>query len=398
MDYAQYVQNAMPGVAVNDDLVQIVEVVDKIGKEQIVPVRAELDEKEEFPYKILEKLKKAGVYQVLYSDKFGGLNLGGLGLCLIIETVSKYCLGVCTSFGGNKLCSLPIEVGGTKEQHRKYVDPLACGEILGAVALSEPHAGSDVPSMSTSAVKKGSAYILNGTKQWITNAGVADLYVIFAMTDKSKGARGMSAFIVEKDTPGLSFGKKENKLGIRCSHTRQVILDNCEIPEDNLIGLVPGRGFIHAVNTLTTSRPLVATMAVGVSQGAYHEALKYTYQREQFNTKIINFQAVGHMLADMGTRIDASRLLSYRASIYVTEKNPEASKYASMAKYYAAETAVSVVNDSLQLHGGYGYTKDYPIEKMYRDAKILTIYEGTSQIQKNEIAAYAVKHANKLSQ
>ncbi len=397
MSYVQYMRNAMPGVVLSDDLVQMVEMADRIGKEQIIPVRAELDAKEEFPFKILAKLKEAGMYQALYEEEYGGLHLGGLAVCLLAEVLSQYCLGIATSFGTNKLAALPIEIGGTKEQRQKYITPLASGDKIGSLCLSEPNAGSDVPNMSTMAVKKGSAYILNGTKQWITNAGVADIYVVFAMTDKSKGPRGISAFVVEKGTPGLSFGKIEDKLGIRCSHTRQVILEDCEIPADNLLGLLPGRGFIHALHTLNSSRPFISTMSVGLAQGAYHEALKYTYQRQQFNTKIINFQAVGHMLADMGTRIDASRLLSYRAGIYVADKHPEAPKYSAMAKYYASETAVSVANDALQLHGGYGYTKDYPVEKMYRDAKILTIYEGTSQIQKNEIAAYAVKQASKIS-
>jgi acyl-CoA dehydrogenase len=254
-----------------------------------------------------------------------------------------------------------------------------------------------VPALKTHAVKKGDRYILNGTKQWITNAGQADIYTVFALTDKAKGPRGISCFIVEKDTKGLSFGKLEQKMGIRCSHTRQVIMEDMEVPEENLVGLKPNRWLYSRVSNSDFFTPRIATMGTGLSQGAYKEAVKYARQREQFGKKIINFQAVQHMLADMTTKIEAgapSRIP--RGKVFAGNNHPESARYSAMAKLMSSEAAVSICNDALQLHGGYGFTKDYPIEKMYRDAKILTIYEGTSQIQKNEIGAYIIKESANL--
>jgi alkylation response protein AidB-like acyl-CoA dehydrogenase len=380
----------------SDELIEIGELIREICEKEIVPRRAELDEKEEYPFEIFAKFKEAGLPAIMYDAEYGGMGVGLFAAIVFSEIVSEYCLGVNTAISATKLGALPIEHGGTEEQKKKYLTAFASGEKIGAFALTEPNAGSDVPNLSTIAVKKGDRYILNGTKQWISNAGIADVYTVFALTDKSKGPRGMSCFIVEKGTKGLSFGKLEQKMGIRCSHTRQVILEDVEVPEENLVGLKPNRGFIHAFQTLSSSRPAVAASAVGLATGAYKEAVKYARQREQFGKKIINFQVVQHMLADMATRIEQARLLTYRAAKYAMAGHPEAAKYSAMAKYAASETAVAVVNDALQLHGGYGFTKDYPIEKMYRDAKILTIYEGTSQIQKNEIGAYIIKEAAML--
>jgi alkylation response protein AidB-like acyl-CoA dehydrogenase len=380
----------------SDELIEIGELIREICEKEIVPRRAELDEKEEYPFEIFAKFKEAGLPAIMYDAEYGGMGVGLFAAIVFSEIVSEYCLGVNTAISATKLGALPIEHGGTEEQKKKYLTAFASGEKIGAFALTEPNAGSDVPNLSTIAVKKGDRYILNGTKQWISNAGIADVYTVFALTDKSKGPRGMSCFIVEKGTKGLSFGKLEQKMGIRCSHTRQVILEDVEVPEENLVGLKPNRGFIHAFQTLSSSRPAVAASAVGLATGAYKEAVKYARQREQFGKKIINFQVVQHMLADMATRIEQARLLTYRAAKYAMAGHPEAAKYSAMAKYAASETAVAVANDALQLHGGYGFTKDYPIEKMYRDAKILTIYEGTSQIQKNEIGAYIIKEAAML--
>ncbi|HNA79771.1 MAG TPA: acyl-CoA dehydrogenase family protein [Turneriella sp.] len=380
----------------SDELVEIGELVREICEKEVVPRRAELDEKEAYPFEIFAKFKEAGLPGIMYDAEYGGMGVGLFAAIVFSEIVSEYCLGVNTAISATKLGALPIEHGGTEEQKKKYLSAFASGEKIGAFGLTEPNAGSDVPSLSTTAVKKGDRYVLNGVKQWISNAGVADVYTIFALTDKSKGPRGMSCFIVEKDTKGLSFGKLENKMGIRCSHTRQVILEDVEVPEENLVGLKPNRGFIHAFQTLSSSRPAVAASAVGLAVGAYKEAVKYARQREQFGKNIINFQAVQHMLADMATRIEQARLLTYRAAKYAMAGHPEAAKFSAMAKYAASETAVAVANDALQLHGGYGFTKDYPVEKMYRDAKILTIYEGTSQIQKNEIGAYIIKESANL--
>ena len=384
-------------LSLNDEEKEMIEYLHQVCKEQIVPTRAMLDEKEEFPYQTMAKFKEAGFFGILADEQYGGISASPLLVCVAIEVISSYCLGVATSFGASKLGALPIYHGGTDEQKKKYLTPLATGEKIAAFGLTEPQAGSDVPALATTAVKKGSSYILNGTKQWISNAGVADTYTIFALTDKEKGPRGVSCFVLEKGMKGLSFGKLENKLGIRCSSTRQVIMEDVEVSEENLIGLMPGKGFIHALKTLNSSRPFVAAMGVGAAQAAYNEAVKYTYQREQFGKKIINFQAVNHMLADMLVKVDAARLLSYRAAVYSGTKDPNASKYASIAKLYAAEVANQVAYDALQLHGGYGFTKDYPIEKIYRDARILPIYEGTSQIQKNEIAAHVIKEAQAAS-
>ncbi len=375
---------------------EIIDLVHQICKEQVVPARKEMDEKEIFPSEILKKFKEADFFGILFDSEYGGLGMGSLMAAIVVEAVSQYCLGVATVFCANKLGVLPIEVGGTKEQKEKYIPAIVSGDKLAAFALSEPDAGSDVPHLSTIAEKKGDRYIINGTKQWISNGGMADIYTVFALTNKSRGSRGISVFILEKGSKGLSFGKLEDKLGIRCSHTRQVILEDCEVPEENLIGLVPNHGFIHAIKTLNASRPFIASMATGLSQGAYLEAAKYAYQREQFGKKVINFQAINHMLADMVVKIHASRMLAYKSAKFSEIKHPESAKFSAMAKYYSSEIALQVVNDALQIHGGYGFTKDYPIEKMYRDAKILTIYEGTSQIQKNEIASYIIQEAAKL--
>ena len=381
---------------ISEELLEIADLIRTICEREIVPQRAALDEKEEYPFEIFAKFKEAGLPGVMYAEEYGGMGLDLFASVVFAEIVSEYCLGVNTAISATKLGALPIEHGGTADQKKKYLSAFASGEKIGAFGLTEPNAGSDVPNLSTSAVKKGDRYILNGTKQWISNAGVADVYTIFALTDKSKGPRGMSCFIVEKDMKGLSYGKLESKMGIRCSHTRQVILEDVEVPEENLIGLKPNRGFIHAIQTLNSSRPAVAAASVGLAYGAYKEAVKYTRQREQFGKNIINFQAVQHMLADMATRIECARLITYRATKCAIAGHPDTARYSAMAKYYASETAVAVANDSLQLHGGYGFTKDYPIEKMYRDAKILTIYEGTSQIQKNEIGAYIIKESAQM--
>ena len=383
--------------SITEEEEQAVELLHQVCKEHVLPARAELDEKEEFPFKIFDKLKEAGLFALLFAEEHGGLGFRDFTFALATEVMGEYCIGVATAFGATKLGAIPIEVGGTEEQKKKYIPPLASGDKIGAFALTEPNAGSDVPNLSTIAEKKGDRYILNGTKQWISNAGVADTYTVFALTNKEKGPRGISCFIVEKNMKGVQFGKLENKMGIRCSHTRQVILEDVEVPEENLVGLKPDRGFVHGIHTLNKSRPFIASMAVGLAQAAYNEAMKYTYERVQFNKKVISFQAVNHILSDMSVKIDSSRFLTYRAAKASEISHPQAPRYSAMAKYYASECAVQVVNDALQLHGGYGFTKDYPIEKMYRDAKILTIYEGTSQIQKNEIGAYIIKEAQKMN-
>jgi len=379
-----------------EDEKMILEMAREVCRNEIIPRRKEMDAKEIFPHDVFDKFREAGLFSILYEAEYGGLGSGTFVSALIAEVISEYCLGVGTAYLASKLGALPIEIGGTPEQKMKYIPGLAAGEKLGAFGLTEPDAGSDVPAMGTTAVKKGDRYILNGTKQWISNAGQADIYTIFAETDAAKGSRGFSCFILEKGMKGLSFGKLEDKLGIRASHTAQVIMEDVEVPAENLVGLHEGKGFIHAIKTLNASRPVVAGMAVGVSRGAYNEALKYTRERVQFGKSVINFQVVQHMLVDMLVKLETGQLLEYRAARALDLGHSDTAKYSALAKYYCSEMAVSITNDALQLHGGYGYVKDYPIEKMYRDAKILTIYEGTSQIQKNEIGTYIIKEANKM--
>ncbi len=366
-------------------------------KNEVIPVRMELDEKSEYPAKVMQKFREAGLYAGLYDEAYGGLGLGIKGGVILAEEISYGCLGVATAFIASKLGAIPIEVGGSEEQKKKWLSPLAAGEKVAAFALTEPNAGSDVPALQTVAEKKGDKYILNGTKQWISNGGQADFYTVFAMTNKKRGPRGISCIIVEKDIPGLSFGKKEDKLGIRCSETRQVIFEDCEVPAENLVGGVENVGFRHALNTLNISRPAVAACAVGLSQGAFDCAVGYARQREQFNVKIASFQAIQHMLADMAMKIEASRLLVYKAVYKLLAGAKDMAKYSAMAKCFAADSAMAVATDALQIYGGYGYTKEYPVEKYFRDAKILQIYEGTSQIQKNEIAAGLIKEAASFS-
>jgi len=381
-------------LTITEDEQQVLDLAHEVCKNEVIPARAELDAKEEFPDKVFEKFKEAGLFGAMYDEPYGGLGLGGFLDTLLAEVISEYCLGVYTAFFASKLGALPIEFGGTEEQKLKYLPQLASGDKIGAFGLTEPEAGSDVPNLSTHAEKKGDRYILTGTKQWISNAGRADIYTIFAITDKTKGARGISCFILEKGMKGLSFGKLENKLGIRASSTRAIIMEDVEVPEENLVGLHPNHGFIHALKTLNASRPAVAGAAVGLAYGAYKEAAKYARERVQFGKSIINFQVVEHMLADMLVKIDGARMLAYRAARASSMGHPDMAKYSAIAKYYGSEVAMQVATDALQLHGGYGYTKDYPIEKMFRDAKILSIYEGTSQIQKNEIGTYIIKESS----
>ncbi|MCB1302787.1 MAG: acyl-CoA dehydrogenase family protein, partial [Leptospiraceae bacterium] len=290
-------------IGLSEDQVMLRDLVRDVVKNEVVPVRMELDEKNEYPHKVLEKFKEAGLFQAMFEEDYGGMGMGMMGNIILAEEIARGCLGVGTAFLATKLGSLPIEVGATDEQKKKYLTKLASGEMIAAFGLTEPGAGSDVPALSTTAVKKGDKFILNGTKQWISGAGQADVYTVFALTDKNRGPRGISCFIVEKDTPGFSFGKKEDKLGIRCSETRQLIFEDCEVPAENIVGGRENNGFLHALKTLNLSRPAVAASAVGCAQGAYEAAIQYAREREQFGVKIATFQAIQHMLADMAMKI-----------------------------------------------------------------------------------------------
>ena len=364
----------------------------QIAEEKIVPVREELDEKEEFPWEIMNVLAQADLFGLFISEEYGGLGKGCFELSLAVEELSRACLGVATTYAANALGTYPMILFGSEEQKKTYLPDIAAGKRLVAFGLTEANAGSDAAGIQTTATLDGNEYVLNGTKQWITNGGEAGIYTIIAMTDKSKGARGASAFIVEKGTPGFQFGKNEKKMGIRTSSTRELIFDNCRIPKNNIIGK-EGLGFIIAMRTLDNARAGVGAQAVGVAQGAFEEAVKFARQRVQFGHPIISFQAIQHMLADMATEIEAARALVYAVARYADSGAKDFTKESAMAKVFATDMAMRVTTNAVQVMGGSGYMREYPAEKMMRDAKILQIYEGTNQIQRNVIGQELIKEA-----
>ncbi|MCX7914191.1 MAG: acyl-CoA dehydrogenase family protein [Thermodesulfovibrionales bacterium] len=372
----------------------IKELARQISEEKIIPIRAELDEKEEFPREIMQVIAKSDLLGLYIPEEYGGLGKGSFDLCIAIEEFSRACLGVATTYAANALGTYPIMLFGSEEQKKKYLPKIASGEHLVAFGLTEPSAGSDAGGIQSTAVLKGNEYILNGTKQWITNGGEAEIYTIIAMTDKSKGARGASAFIVEKGREGFKFGKKEKKMGIRASTTCELIFDNCKIPKENLIGK-EGMGFIIAMKTLDKARVGVGAQGVGLAQGAFEEALAFAKQRYQFGHPIISFQAVQHMLADMAIQIEAARALVYSVARYIDSNAKDVAKESAMAKTFATDMCMKVTTDAVQIMGGAGYMREYPVEKMMRDAKILQIYEGTNQIQRNIIGQALIKESNK---
>jgi len=354
--------------------------------EKVLPVRAELDEIEEFPWDIMKFCRDAGLFGVSISEEYGGFGGGVLETCLAVEELSRVCLGVATSYAGSGLGAHPIMLYGNPEQKKKYLPDIAGGKRLAAFGLTEADAGSDAGAIRTTAIRKGDGYLLNGTKQWITNGGEAEIYTIIAISNRSKGPRGASALIVEKGTPGFEFGKKEKKMGIRASATRELVFQDCFVPKENLISK-EGMGFIVTMRTFDRTRPGVGAQGVGLAQGALDEAVLYAREREQFGKKIISFQAIQHLLADMATQVEAARALVYSVARYIDQsENPkEISKVSGMAKVFASDVAMRVATDAVQVFGGYGYMREYPVEKMMRDAKILQIYEGTNQIQRNVI-------------
>ncbi|MCX5895067.1 MAG: acyl-CoA dehydrogenase family protein [Proteobacteria bacterium] len=368
----------------------IINLCREIGKEKILPVRAELDEKEEFPWEIIKVLASVGMFGVYIPEEYGGLGGGNLDNCLAVEELSKVCIGVSVSFAASGLGCYPILLFGNQEQKKKYLPQIASGNKLAAFGITESEAGSDAGAIRTTARREGDYYILNGTKQWITNAGEAEIYSIIVKTDKERGARGASAFVVEKGTPGFEFGKKEKKLGIRASATRELIFDECKIPKENLLGR-EGMGFIVAMKTFDQTRPGIAAQAVGLAQGALNEAIAYARERKTFGKPIISHQAVLHMLANMATEIEAARAITYACARYADTGAKDIAKYASMAKVFSSDVCMRVTTDVVQIFGGYGYMRDYPVEKMMRDAKILQIYEGTNQIQRNVIGQFLIK-------
>lgn len=367
------------------------ELAQKITEEKIIPKRAELDETEEFPRDILDHLGQSDLFGIYIPEEYGGMGLGGcFENCLVMEELSRGCGGVAVSYAASALGAYPILLYGSEELKKKYLPDIASGKKLGAYAITEANAGSDAGSIQTTAERKGEHYILNGTKQWITNGGEAEIYSIFALTDKSKGSRGASAFVVEKDTPGFSFGKKEKKMGIRCSATRELIFEDCKISKDNLIGK-EGIGFIVAMKTFDVSRPSIGAQAVGIAQAALEESFSFSKERVQFGKPVSSIQAVQHMLADMATQIEAARALVYSAAKFIDSNPKNFARESAMAKLFASDMCMDVTTQAVQVMGGHGYMRDYPLEKMMRDAKITQIYEGTNQIQRNIIALSLIR-------
>jgi alkylation response protein AidB-like acyl-CoA dehydrogenase len=377
-----------------EDQTMIRDLVRQIAEDKVVPVRQELDEKEEFPWEIIKVLAQSDLFGLFVPEEHGGLGKGCLELCIAVEELSRACLGVSTTYAANALGTYPVLLFGSDDQKKKYLPDIAAGKKLVAFALTEPNAGSDAAGIQTTARLEGNEYIVSGTKQWITNGGEADIYTIIAITDRSKGARGASAFIVEKGTPGFNFGKKEKKMGIRASATRELIFDNCRIPKENIVGR-EGLGFILAMKTLDYARAGVGAQGLGVAQGAFEEAVKFARQRVQFGHPIISFQAVQHLLADMAIEIEAARALVYSVARYIDSKAKEITKESAIAKVFATDMAMRVTTNAVQVMGGSGYMREYPVEKMMRDAKILQIYEGTNQIQRNIIGQALIKEAAK---
>ena len=365
----------------------------QIAREKIAPVAAEYDEKEEFPWPIVKILAESDIFGIFIPEEYGGMGGGVFDLALATEELSWGCGGIALAFAATALGTFPIVLFGNDEQKKKYLTKVAKG-TLAAFCITEAEAGSDAGGIKTTAKKEGDHYVLNGTKQWITNGGEAEIYVVIALTNKSKGARGASAFIVEKGTKGIDFGKKEKKLGIRGSATREVILTDCKVPKENVLAR-EGMGFIVAMKTFDYSRPGVAAQAVGIAQRALDEAVKYAHERKQFGKSISSFQGIQFMLADMAIQVEAARALIYRAAKIVDSGEKDMARISAIAKTFASDVAMKVTTDAVQVFGGYGYMREYPVEKLMRDAKITQIYEGTNQIQRSIIANSLIKELKK---
>ena len=366
------------------------QMVREFAVNEVKPIAAEIDETERFPMENVKKMAELGMMGIPFPKELGGAGGDVLSYIITVEELSKVCgtTGVIVS-AHTSLCASLLYENGTPSQKEKYLIPLAKGEKIGAFGLTEPGAGTDAAGQQTTAVLDGDNYILNGSKIFITNGGVADTFIVFAMTDKSQGTRGISAFIVEKDFPGFSIGKKEDKLGIRASSTTELIFENCVVPKENLIGK-EGKGFGIAMKTLDGGRIGIAAQALGIAEGAYEEAVKYMKERKQFGRPLSAFQGLQWMIAEMETKIEAAKLLVYKAAWLKQNKLPY-SVDAAKAKLFAAEVAMDVTTKAVQIHGVYGYTKEYPVERMMRDAKITEIYEGTSEVQKMVIAGAALR-------
>jgi len=373
-----------------EEQIMIRDLARQIAKEKIKPVAAKYDAEGTFPWDMVKVMADSDLFGIYTEEKYGGTGGGVMELALATEELSKACGGISLALAATALGTFPIVLFGTDEQKQKYLPDLAKGKRLAAFALTEAGAGSDAAAIATTAEKKSDHYVLNGTKQWITNGGEAEVYTVVASVNRSKGARGAACFIVEKGTKGFDFGKKEDKMGIRASATRELIFSDCKIPKENLLGK-EGLGFIVAMKTFDQSRPGVAAQALGIAQGALDLTVDYIKERKQFGKSISSFQGVQFMLADMATQIEAARALIYATARMVDSGNKKIAKESAMAKLFASDMAMKVTTDCVQLFGGYGYMRDYPIEKFMRDAKITQIYEGTNQIQRGVIAANLIK-------
>jgi alkylation response protein AidB-like acyl-CoA dehydrogenase len=358
----------------------LIEAIGEIAREQVAPRAAEIDHTAQFPWDMKELLAQQDILAMPFPSEYGGIGSSELAVVMAIEELARYCATTSLILAVQQLGALPIILAGTDEQKRKYLPPLASGEWLAAFGLTEAGSGSDAAAMQTFAVRKGDTYILNGAKRFITNGGLAQVNSVFALTDPRAGTRGISAFIVEKDFPGFSVGRIEDKMGIKGSQTAELIFTDCQVPAENLLGR-EGDGFKYAMMTLDRTRPGVAAQALGIAQGALDLAVSYSKQRIQFKKPIAENQGIQFMLAGMATKVEAARLLVYNAAEMIDRGEANFSQYSSMAKLYASDIAMEVTGDAVQILGGYGYMKEYPAERMMRDAKITQIYEGTNQIQ-----------------
>jgi butyryl-CoA dehydrogenase len=377
-------------IELRDEQQMIRDVAGDFAQNEIKPVAAELDRQGKFPTELVKKMAELGFMGIFVPEDYGGSGMDTFSYVLALEEICKACAstGAIMSVNNSLVCE-PILRSGTEEQKKRYLPPLAKGEKIGCFSLSEPAAGSDAGSIRTTAVKKGDYYVINGTKNWVTNGPEADVIVLFTSVDLSKKHRGITAFIVEKETQGVIVGKKEDKLGIKASGTSQLIFEGCRVPVQNRLG-EEGQGFKIAMQTLDGGRIGIGSQAVGIAQAAFEEAVRYSQERESFGKQISKFQAIQFMLADMATRIEAARLLVWQAAI-MKDRRMKFSKQSAMAKVFASETAMWVTTKAIQVHGGYGYTTDYPVERHFRDAKITEIYEGTSEIQRIVIANEILK-------
>ena len=369
----------------------------EVAEKYVRPQAAELDRSGEYGWEILEALKKYELTGIWIPKEYGGHGAGVMDLCLVVEQLSRACGGIGVAYAVNALGSFPIILGGTEEQKKTYLPAIAAGEKLIAFGLSEKPSGSDAGSLRTTALRDGEHYIINGEKKWNTNGAVASTYVVYALTDPSKGMRGISAIIVDRDTPGFTVGKREDTMGIRTVPVNELEFVNCRVPAENLLGGTEGGGFKNAMMTLDRARPGVAAQGLGVAQGAFEWAYRYASERKQFGQTVSSFQANSFLFADMATQIEAARQLVYSSARLIDSGAKNISKLAAMGKVFATDTAMRVATDAVQMFGGYGFCRDYPIEKYMRDAKVTQIYEGTNQVQRVVIGRALTREMKSIS-